>query len=217
MICIGYILLWKDVSAYTTAWNPINDAISSESQCFGDNIPINTTISVCTGSEWYQFPSNFFLPEHSQLQYIEDGFTGVLPQHFAPKNGTFITPLQPFNDRNEEEPSRYVSLYSCHYLVVLVDYNDDYLTSCDNECLNSNECDVNQECNKATIGKMLRRSLIETDDDSLALGAFELVTERPVISTRFSTSVLPRAYYIPTVSSSAVKFQSYALYRNIYL
>jgi alpha-1,2-mannosyltransferase len=76
-------------------------------------------LSVCMGSEWYTFPSHFFMPHGVTLNYYEDGFTGILPQHFAAANGTFCEPLQPFNGENKEERSRYVSLESCDFIVRL--------------------------------------------------------------------------------------------------
>jgi alpha-1,2-mannosyltransferase len=78
------------------------------------------TVNVCTGGEWYQFPSHFFLPPHARLQYIDDHFGGILPQHFAPLNGTAAVPLQAFNNRNREEKARYVPLLECDYLVLLM-------------------------------------------------------------------------------------------------
>jgi hypothetical protein len=78
------------------------------------------TVNVCTGGEWYQFPSHFFLPPHARLQYIDDHFGGILPQHFAPLNGTAAVLLQAFNNRNREEKARYVPLLECDYLVLLM-------------------------------------------------------------------------------------------------
>jgi alpha-1,2-mannosyltransferase len=40
-------------------------------------------IPVCTGAEWYRFPSSFFLPgPRYRLQFIKSGFTGLLPRQF---------------------------------------------------------------------------------------------------------------------------------------
>jgi len=76
---------------------------------------------VCVGGEWYRFPSSFFLPnEGAALSFIKSSFGGQLPQPFRPVNGTWDTPLQPFNELNKEEPSRYVPLGSCDYFVELL-------------------------------------------------------------------------------------------------
>ena len=80
--------------------------------------PPGDDINVCMGGDWYTFPSHFFLPSHARLQFVEDNFRGQLPFHFAPNEGTSSPPLRPFNDLNLEEPSHYVDLPVCHYLVV---------------------------------------------------------------------------------------------------
>ena len=99
----GYIKLW-------TAAEPIFSKASLRSA-----VPIR----ICMGSDWYTFPSHFFLPPNTQLDYFNDGFKGILPQHFAAENGTFCKPIQPFNGLNKEETSRYVELETCDYIVRL--------------------------------------------------------------------------------------------------
>lgn len=72
---------------------------------------------VCVGSEWYRFPSSFFLPDGVELEFVEAGFHGQLPRHFDPgPRGTAATPPD-MNDANAEEPARYVPLARCDYLV----------------------------------------------------------------------------------------------------
>lgn len=94
----GYIHTWQDLSQSLTR--------SGE------------TSNVCLGSDWYRFPSHFFLPSNAHLQYFEDRFHGILPQPFAEVNGTFAMPFLPMNDRNAEEVSRYVSIFDdCQVLV----------------------------------------------------------------------------------------------------
>lgn len=40
-------------------------------------------IPVCTGAEWYRFPSAFHLPgERYRLRFIKSGFSGLLPRQF---------------------------------------------------------------------------------------------------------------------------------------
>ena len=76
---------------------------------------------MCTGAEWYSFPSHFFLPEHVRLAYVRDSFHGQLPQYFASVDGTSATTHDtPFNDRNQEELRRYVPLSQCDYLVAVM-------------------------------------------------------------------------------------------------
>jgi alpha-1,2-mannosyltransferase len=78
---------------------------------------VQPDVNVCVGSEWYLFPTHFFLPVNARLQYVEDGFHGVLPAHFETVNGTSAQPRQPFNNENREEPSRYIDVSNCDYVV----------------------------------------------------------------------------------------------------
>jgi alpha-1,2-mannosyltransferase len=74
-------------------------------------------VNLCVGKEWYRFSSSFFLPDHYRLQFIRSAFGGQLPRPYAPPpNGTWIEPPN-MNDRNREEPSRYIDVAECHYLV----------------------------------------------------------------------------------------------------
>ena len=76
---------------------------------------------VCTCGEWYRFPSTFFLPENVQLGFLVSSFTGQLPQPFS-EHGSLPQSrdvLQPFNDRNGHEPSRYVDLDRCEWIIDL--------------------------------------------------------------------------------------------------
>ena len=78
-------------------------------------------LNVCMGNDWYTFPSSFFLPHNQMhLQFVKSEFTGQLPQPFSEHNGTFAQPRQPFNSLNKEEPSRYILLSSCDYVVTTV-------------------------------------------------------------------------------------------------
>lgn len=79
----------------------------------------DSLINICTGSEWYYFPSHFFLPGNVKLQFIRDGFHGQLPKHFQPFNGTYSFPSSPFNDQNVEDESAYVDVSSCNFLIKL--------------------------------------------------------------------------------------------------
>lgn len=144
---------------------------------------------VCTGSEWYQFPSHFFLPAGARLDYLSDGFGGVLPQHFAPLNGTFASPLQEFNDQNKEVTERYVPLAQCDYVILLIDDN------------------------KPVQDSLLRAQLREEHDINHT--KFRRVTSERVISAAYSPSALLRAYFIPGKSPKSVKFQEYTLFERV--
>uniref|UniRef100_A0A8C7A2K8 Mannosyltransferase n=1 Tax=Neovison vison TaxID=452646 RepID=A0A8C7A2K8_NEOVI len=82
-------------------------------------VPEGRTVNVCVGKEWYRFPSSFLLPDNWQLQFIPSEFRGQLPKPFA--EGPLATRIVPtdMNDQNLEEPSRYIDISKCHYLVDL--------------------------------------------------------------------------------------------------
>ncbi|XP_058866178.1 alpha-1,2-mannosyltransferase ALG9-like isoform X1 [Acipenser ruthenus] len=82
-------------------------------------VPEGRPVHVCVGKEWHRFPSSFLLPDNWQLQFIQSEFRGQLPKPFS-KGGspTQIIPTH-MNDQNREEPSRYMDLKHCHYLVDL--------------------------------------------------------------------------------------------------
>ncbi|KAM9113780.1 alpha-1,2-mannosyltransferase ALG9-like isoform 5-T5 [Pangshura tecta] len=82
-------------------------------------VPEGRPVNVCVGKEWYRFPSSFLLPDNWQLQFIPSEFRGQLPKPFA--KGPMATRSIPadMNDQNREEPSRYIDISKCHYLVDL--------------------------------------------------------------------------------------------------
>ncbi|XP_061754525.1 alpha-1,2-mannosyltransferase ALG9 isoform X1 [Nerophis ophidion] len=83
------------------------------------SVPESRPVSVCVGKEWHRFPSSFLLPHNWQLHFIQSEFKGQLPQPYA--SGPLATQIIPanMNDQNLEEPSRYVDVRQCHYLVDL--------------------------------------------------------------------------------------------------
>lgn len=71
--------------------------------------------SVCFGKEWYRFPSSYFLPHNMRAKFIRSEFGGLLPGEF-PDGADYLARLEGasqipsgMNDRNEEDPSKYVS------------------------------------------------------------------------------------------------------------
>jgi len=68
-------------------------------------------VSICVGKDWYRFPASFFLPHSGcTLKYVRSEFRALLPKLYEPwsTNGTWGVPAHQ-NDRNADEPSRYVS------------------------------------------------------------------------------------------------------------
>ena len=143
---------------------------------------------VCTGSEWYYFPSHFFLPENSRLEFIQDGFGGQLPQHYVAVNGTAQAGLQPFNDLNQEETSRYVPLDTCDYIVKLASHHTQETSDA-----------VHQS--SLLIESTLNQSYIES--------AFE-----NVLDASASPIFWTRAYFIPKLSRKYNRYRKYSVYKK---
>jgi alpha-1,2-mannosyltransferase len=93
--------------------------------------------NLCIGKEWHRFPSHFFIPtDKFHVHFLKSEFTGQLPQHYSTSNAvdknmtkssrrsggngdndaTSRIPAG-FNSLNREEPSRYLPLQKCHYIV----------------------------------------------------------------------------------------------------
>ena len=71
--------------------------------------------TICLGKEWYRFPSSFLLPNGSRAKFVKSEFSGLLPGEFNEAKtgfgffaGTWLIPAG-MNDRNEEDPGKYVS------------------------------------------------------------------------------------------------------------
>ncbi|KAI8993202.1 Alg9-like mannosyltransferase family-domain-containing protein [Pilobolus umbonatus] len=104
---------------------------------FPDDVSLKTK-NVCVGKEWYRFPSQFFLPSDTRIQFLKSRFEGQLPKTFREDYkvgkyevdgelkqyrqreyawlGTRESP-EGFNDLNLEDPSVYVDINACDYLV----------------------------------------------------------------------------------------------------
>ncbi|KAL2267223.1 hypothetical protein VTJ83DRAFT_4500 [Remersonia thermophila] len=79
--------------------------------------------TVCFGKDWYRFPTSFFLPRDMHAKWVRSEFRGLLPGEFSEARtgfgfwgGTWL-PTNGLNDRNEEDPGKYVDLRSCVFLV----------------------------------------------------------------------------------------------------
>ncbi|KAK3985164.1 Alg9-like mannosyltransferase family-domain-containing protein [Cladorrhinum sp. PSN332] len=79
--------------------------------------------TVCFGKDWYRFPSSYFLPKDMHVKFVRSDFRGLLPGEFSEArtgfglwSGTWL-PTTGLNDRNEEDPGKYVDLRSCMFLV----------------------------------------------------------------------------------------------------
>nr|KAF8634960.1 hypothetical protein AX15_000686 [Amanita polypyramis BW_CC] len=87
-------------------------------------------LRLCLGKEWHRFPSHYLIPNGVRVDFIKSEFDGLLPRHFD--EGLWVTNktnwwLRPqtrvvpsdLNDLNLEEPSRYVPVEQCDYLIDL--------------------------------------------------------------------------------------------------
>ncbi|EKM61384.1 glycosyltransferase family 22 protein [Phanerochaete carnosa HHB-10118-sp] len=88
--------------------------------------PFNLTL--CVGKEWHRFPGHYYVPDGVRVEWIKSEFDGMLPGHFKPTprwgglmarlEGTHNVPVG-LNDLNKEEPSFYVDVSTCDYLMDL--------------------------------------------------------------------------------------------------
>ncbi|PAV89619.1 hypothetical protein WR25_19659 isoform C [Diploscapter pachys] len=91
----------------------------------------NDPLRLCVGKEWHRFPSSFFLPHSAvdkhgrkrrvHLHFLKSEFRGLLPKYYPTMRLPRATQEIPteMNDQNKEEPSRYVDLDSCDYVIDL--------------------------------------------------------------------------------------------------
>ena len=209
----------NNYGGYMQLWEALGQNLALDKAATGET----GLVRVCTGSDWYFFPSHFFLPDNARLEFVYDRFHGQLPQYFGPATppatpatgyghansqgmsampwdawvGTWSPPLQPFNDMNREEDSRYVQLSDCEYVVAVV------------------EDDVEQKRHGPMISAMSLSSPGGKEADSPTGGrnSFSFVFDRPVLDPARSPSPLARAYYIPTLSKRSNKYNKYTAFR----
>lgn len=94
-------------------------------------------LKLCLGKEWHRFPGNYLIPSGIQVEFVKSEFDGMLPRHFETEktgegNDVFVglakdwwlkpqTSYVPndLNDLNKEDPSHYVPVEECDYLIDL--------------------------------------------------------------------------------------------------
>jgi len=98
-------------------------------------------LKLCLGKEWHRFPGNYLIPSGIQVEFVKSEFDGMLPRHFETGKATGSTGqgndvleglakkwwLKPqtsyvpddLNDLNKEDPSHYVPVEECDYLIDL--------------------------------------------------------------------------------------------------
>ncbi|KAF8899021.1 Alg9-like mannosyltransferase family-domain-containing protein [Infundibulicybe gibba] len=89
-------------------------------------------LQLCVSKEWYRFPGHYLVPDGVNVGFVKSAFDGMLPRHFETKTSktaphsaswwlrpeTRYNPTD-LNDLNKEDPSHYVSIQDCDYLVDL--------------------------------------------------------------------------------------------------
>eukprot|EP00656_Telonema_subtile_P030531 TRINITY_DN3350_c0_g1_i2.p1 TRINITY_DN3350_c0_g1~~TRINITY_DN3350_c0_g1_i2.p1 ORF type:complete len:486 (-),score=108.89 TRINITY_DN3350_c0_g1_i2:4-1461(-) len=135
-------------------------------------LPAGSTL--CLGKEWYRFHSSFLVPSGTTVNFVSSGFDGLLPAKFSPTTGSWTTPVEPLNDQNKEEPSRYVPSHTCHFFV-----------------------DLQEERGAA-------------DPRFTTHNGWEVVWSAPFLDAA-NSDPLPRAFYIPGISSRTNRYNSYVL------
>ncbi|GLB35861.1 putative mannosyltransferase [Lyophyllum shimeji] len=88
----------------------------------------NFDLRLCVGKEWHRFPGSYLVPDGVSVEFVNCEFDGLLPGHFTDipaQEGSSTWWLRPGtshipehqNDLNKEEPSRYVPVDTCDYLI----------------------------------------------------------------------------------------------------
>mmetsp|Transcript_16061 Transcript_16061/g.26944 ORF Transcript_16061/g.26944 Transcript_16061/m.26944 type:complete len:446 (+) Transcript_16061:744-2081(+) len=172
---------YRNYGGYFKLWAEVHSIMTRDSHGSGT---AQLPPTVCMGGEWYTFPSHFFLPTGAQLAFVQDGFGGLLPQPYVE---TSAAPPQPMNDRNEEEPLRYVPLGSCDYFVLSVPAAED------------EACDGTGSPILAHV-RTPRASRLHCE---------------PLIDAKRSTSALSRAFAIPHYSAGHNHFIDYCVFKNM--
>ncbi|XP_014234036.1 alpha-1,2-mannosyltransferase ALG9 [Trichogramma pretiosum] len=120
IIICGCFGLSRTYALYNGYHAPMDIMAEVNKLGMSQNIPKDMEINFCVGKEWHRFPSSFFFPSNNwKLRYIKSEFKGQLPQAYAQhENATSM--IQPhFNDKNEEERSRYFDVEKCHFMMDL--------------------------------------------------------------------------------------------------
>ncbi|KAH9944005.1 glycosyltransferase family 22 protein [Epithele typhae] len=95
-------------------------------------------LRMCVGKEWYRFPGHFLVPDGVRVDWVKSEFDGMLPGHFTETghrgNLGVLTNYgkgllervkgtravgKGLNDLNKEEPSFYVKVEECDYMLDL--------------------------------------------------------------------------------------------------
>ena len=199
--------VYNNYGGFLSVWKKIAVELPARAAQITPVGGVGSDVTVCVGGEWYRFASHFHLPENARLAYVKDTFVAQLPQYFyEPVNGEVTSGTSysatAMNDRNAEEPSRYVEIHDCDYVVASLNKNAD---------------------DPRAFSPMLRKMTIlystearqQFVDDELDLAYFEPLLWERVINPDESIYPLARALEIPVYSSIHNKFIHYNLYGRV--
>ena len=195
MISISRSMLLVDgytapLKLYSDLYRVMNDSHANTNQGMGDGTHATPTL-VCTGGEWYRFPSSYYLPPDTSLAFLKSSFDGQLPQpftEFGSKEESLALQGR-FNDLNEEEMDRYVDVSECSFVIELV--GEDISTRTRNE----NENDVSE------VVKYMK------DDEN----DWRLIAQYDFLDVE-KTSSLHRILYLPVIRKASYK--QYSLFQR---
>ena len=196
---------FTNYGGYMQVWREAYKSVPALAKAQGEiNFSKSEALQVCTGSEWYYFPSHFFLPDKARLAFVRDGFYGQLPQHYDGSAGilagTSRAPKQPMNDQNKEEFGRYIAVDECDFVVSTVSA--------------TREEDTTPMLRKMTIFRdpSERSKLI---DEELDLQYFEVAATRGVLDADKSKVAVLRALSVPYYSWKYNKLKRYQLLTHV--
>lgn len=217
----GYMQAWKSISVEIEHSAPLQ-AIEVETK----------QVTVCTGGEWYWFASSFHLPRNAKLAFVKDNFRAQLPQYFTEHSegilaGTAAAPLH-MNDGNKEEPSRYVFVDQCDYIIASVEEGDVTATEFKSYSPMLRKMIIVTPTNPKPVEEWpgdrsdaSDKSEAETETESaLGLGPevmayFKPLIQHRVLNKRRSVNSIARAFSLPVYSNMHNTMMHYTLYKRV--
>jgi len=163
-------------------------------------------IVICTGGEWYRFPSSFHLPTNAKLAFLKSSFTGQLPKPFH-THGSRIESLpiqiKLFNDRNQDINNVYETIENCSYVVEL--YSPHQFGTLSNSC-------TPPDITTSTTTSIPECITYMNEDEGGLSTTWTNIMEYDFLDAQ-KTSTLHRILYIPG-KRRRVEYLKYAVFRR---
>jgi len=116
------IALSKYYTAPLHLYSHLSSAIATREEMLDHGNQTSDEMSakvVCTGGEWYRFPSSFYI-QSDVFGFAPSTFRGQLPQPFSEEgSGPPTSTSNQFNDKNQPEDGSYMPFERCDYLIEL--------------------------------------------------------------------------------------------------